>query len=352
MLLLTIIIFIVIFGLLIFVHELGHFVAAKISGVKVEEFGFGFPPKIFGIKRGETTYTLNLIPLGGFVRMLGEEEVSDSPRSFNKKPIAKRLFIIVAGVLMNLVLAVVVLTIGFSIGMSPIVSDPATIGGKHQTEIIIADVKSGSPAEKVGLKQGDIITGFDTIENLQNFTKAHQNQEVTFSIKQNDVNKEVKVTLGATDAPLGIAMVQATKVQLGFLGSVKQAFIEIGRTIITIFSFLYSLIHDLFVGKKGVAEQVAGPVGIFSITQQAVKLGVSYVLQFTALLTINLAVMNILPIPALDGGRVLFLALEGIKGKKVIKEEIENMVHWVGFLLLIALFILITYNDIVRLIKG
>ena len=137
MLLLTIISFIIILGLLIFVHEFGHFISAKLSGVKVEEFAFGFKPKIFSIKKGETTYSLNLIPIGGYVQMLGEEEESKSPRSFGMQSVSKRLIIIVAGVVMNFVLAILVLTIGFMIGMAPIVSDPSTLAGNKQSELLL-----------------------------------------------------------------------------------------------------------------------------------------------------------------------------------------------------------------------
>lgn len=352
MLFLTIVIFILILGALIFVHEFGHFAAAKICKVKVEEFGFGFPPKIFGIKRGETVYSLNWIPLGGFVKMLGEEKESKSPRSFNMQSIPKRLFIIIAGVTMNYLMAIVILTIGFSIGMLPIISNPTDLGGAQSTEVIIAGTIKNSPAEKAGLIAGDIVTGFSSIGDLQNYTKEHKGEKVDLNIIRSHQKELISINLSDNvDTPMGVALVQATKVKLPFFKALKTAFTESGKTIEAIFKFLYKFFHDLFTGKK-VANEVAGPVGIFTITKQAVKLGFTYVLQFMALLSINLAVMNILPFPALDGGKMLFLVAEGIRGKRVVRMELENLIHWIGFTILIALIILITYNDIMRLIKG
>jgi len=354
MILLTIIAFIIILGLLVFVHEFGHFITAKLSGIKVEEFGFGFPPKIFSIKRGETEYSVNWIPMGGFVRMLGEEEASKNPRSFGMQSVAKRILIIISGVLMNLVLAVIILTIGFSIGMTPIVTDPSTIKGTQTPEIIIASINGSSPAEKVGLTSGDIILGFSKIEDFQKFTQANLGKEVTVKIRHDYKNEDKKVTLSDNkEAPLGVALVEATKVKLSVWGSFKLAFLETGRTIKAIFVFLYGFFHDLFTGHaKEATEGVAGPVGMFTITKQAVRLGMAYVLQFAALLSINLAAMNILPFPALDGGRLVFIVAEGIRGKKVLKMELENLIHWVGFFILIALIVLITYHDIIRLVRG
>jgi regulator of sigma E protease len=352
MLLLTIIAFILILGLLIFVHEFGHFISAKLCGVKVEEFGFGFPPKIFRIKKGETYYSVNWIPLGGFVKLLGEEEKSKDPRSFFMQSIWKRILIVIAGVIMNFVFAIFILTIGFSVGMTPIVSDPASLGGKQQTEIIIAGTTKDSPAAAAGIISGDIVTGYNSVEDFQAFTKNHKNEEITLNIKREHKPISINVKVSDNiDAPLGVALAQATIVKLPPLQAFKAAFVETGRTCTAIFKFLYDFFHDLFTGKK-VSDQVAGPVGIFTITKQAVKLGIGYVLQFMALLSINLGIMNILPFPALDGGKAIFLIAEAIRGKKVVKVEVENIIHWIGFIILIALVILITYNDIVRLIKG
>ena len=352
MLILTIIIFILILGVIIFVHELGHFASAKLCKVKVEEFGFGFPPKIFGVKKGETTYSLNWIPIGGFVKLLGEEDGSKDKRSFNMQSIPKRVFIIVSGVLMNFLFAILILTIGFMIGMSPLISSPESLGGSQQTEIIITGVLENSPAAEAGIISGDIVTGFSSIEDFQNYTKSHKNEEVSLNIKENGEVKTINVKLSdSADAPLGVGLVQSTKVKLPFFKAVKAAFVETGKVIYAIVDFVYSFFRDLFTGKK-VEREVVGPVGMFGITQQAVKLGLVYVLQLAAYISINLGVINILPFPALDGGKILFLFAEGARGKRVIKMEIENIIHLIGFIILIALIIVVTYNDIVRLIRG
>ena len=179
---LTLLAFLVILGLLVFVHELGHFVAAKLSGVKVEEFAFGFPPRIVCHKRGETNYCINLIPFGGYVKMLGEEEESKSPRSFSSKRARNKLFIVVSGVAMNFILAGVLFSIGYMIGMSPIRVNPDAISGPTTNRIYIAQVNEGSPAEQVGLQAGDIIEGFPSNEDFSQYTRSHLGERVLLNI--------------------------------------------------------------------------------------------------------------------------------------------------------------------------
>ena len=213
-------------------------------------------------------------------------------------------------------------------------------------------VNSDSAAEKAGLGSGDVILGFEGTKSFQDFTQANKGKEVELKIRRSYSEENVKITLSTdSQAPLGVALVEATKVKLPFFDALKQAVIETGKTITAISFFLYNFFHDLFVGKE-VAGQVAGPVGMFTITRQAVSLGLTYVLQFVALLSINLGIMNILPFPALDGGRAVFIIAEAIRGKKILKMGLENTIHWVGFFILIALIVLITYNDIIRLIRG
>jgi len=351
---LTIVVFIVILGLLIFVHEFGHFIIAKIAKVKVEEFAFGFPPRILSIRRGDTRYSINLIPLGGYVKLLGEEENIKTPGSFFEKSVATRIGIIIAGVVMNFVLAIVLMTIGFSIGMTPLVSDPSTLGGEKVSKVMVVYVQPGSPAEQSGLSQGTILNGFNSTADLQNFTRSHLNQGVTFSIeKPNAKNaEEIKLTLSDNkDAPLGVGIVSITKVKQPFFQAFWTSVKETGKVIAAICVFLWDILKSLFTtGKAGpAAEGVVGPIGIFNFTSQAIKIGWIYVLQLLILITINLGFINILPFPALDGGKVLFLFLEGIFRRKVIRQEIENIIHMIGFALLILLIIAITYRDIVHL---
>jgi len=346
---LTIVVFIVILGLLIFVHELGHFLVARWCGVKVEEFAFGFPPRIWAIKKGGTVYAINLIPLGGYVKLLGEEDDSTSSDAFGKKKVRARVAIVVAGVVMNFILAIFLMTIGFSIGMTPPVSDPATMSGTKVSKVMVIYVAPDSPAEKIGIVPNTILNGFSSTTDLQTFTKENIGKEVELSIIQEKKVRLVKVTLSENaEAPLGVGIVPITKVKQ----PVPQAFItsitETGKVIGALFDFLGGLFKSLFTtGKVGEAgENVMGPVGLFNFTAQAIKVGWIYVLQLVILLSINLGIINILPFPALDGGKVLFLVLEGVFRRKVVRQEIENIVHLVGFILLILLLVAITFKDV------
>jgi len=351
MLALTIIVFIFIIGLLIFVHEWGHFLVAKKSGVKVEEFAFGFPPRLFSWKRGETRYAINAIPLGGYVKMLGEEENVKEPGSYFTKPVLTRALIVVAGVFMNFVLAIVLMTIGFSIGMTPIVSDPATLSGQKNSQVMVVFVSPDSPAQKAGIVRGNILSGFSSPEDLQKFTREHTGQEVDLVVKDSRNSKPIKTKLSDNkDTPLGVGVVTVTTVKQPVWQALITSITETGKAIGTIFVFLGTVIKSIFsTGSVGPAgEGVVGPVGLFNFTSEALKLGWIYVLQLVAILSINLGLINILPFPALDGGKILFITLEGFFRRKVVRAEIENIIHLVGFALLILLLIAITYRDITK----
>lgn len=358
---LTIITFIIILALLILAHEFGHFVAAKKSGVKVEEFAFGFPPRLFSIKRGETNYTINALPLGGYVKMLGELEHSKDKRAFENQTRWKRFLISVSGVLMNLILAWVLLTIGFSVGMSPIVSPADQIPGKKlSNEVIIADYSEKSPAKDVGFLVGDVIKDVSAKDSavvvnqfadLTNFTDSHAGQAIVVTYVRDGDTKTQEVTLlDSTDAPLGVILVERSVIRVPWYKSFYIAAREEYRVAVFTFEFLGSFIHDLFAtGKAG--EGVGGPVAIYTYTGVFLKMGILALIQFVAMLSINLAIINILPIPALDGGRILFIIIESIARKKIIKEKVENIIHTVGFAFLLLLIALITYGDIIKLIK-
>lgn len=358
----TIITFIIILGLLVFVHEFGHFIVAKKLGVKVEEFAFGFPPRLWSIKKGDTTYAINAIPLGGYVKMLGEEGdetmtskgnvttgATSNPKSFSQKPVWARIAIVVAGVIMNFILAIVLMTIGFSLGMTPLVSDPANMAGSKESKVMITFVQPGSPAAWAGLEANNILNGFVSTSDLQKFTKDNLGKEVNFSVQKNSKTENITVKLSEnTESPLGVGIVSMTKVKQPVWQAFLTSVTETGLAIGALFSFLADIIKSVFTtGNAGVAaEGVVGPVGLFNFTAQAIKVGWIYVLQLVILLSINLGIINILPFPALDGGKVLFLALEGLFKKKVVRQEIENIIHLVGFALLILLFIAITFKDV------
>jgi len=359
--LLTTILFIFILGLLIFVHEIGHFAAAKIGGIKVEEFAFGFPPRIWSRKRGETRYAINAIPIGGYVKMLGETDESDSPRSFSKKKPLTRALVSIAGVIMNVILAWLILMLGFAIGMSPLVSASSSIPGKIiSTSVIIAGVEADSAASKVGLAQGDeLLQGhgvgeadvvFTTAAALVDFTKSHAGKEVEMVYKRNGQESLVSATLPEdSETPLGVAVVDNSLIRTPLYLAPIVAFREIVRIIEINFVFLGNFFKQLFATGV-VSKEVGGPVAIYVFTGMAVRAGVMVVMQFIAILSISLALINILPFPALDGGRLLFIILEKIFRRKVVKENIENIIHAVGFVLILLFAVLVTYKDIVNFI--
>lgn len=356
---LTIIIFLLVIGVLIIVHEFGHFVVAKKVGVKVEEFAIGFPPRLYSKKKGETEYSINAIPLGGYVKMLGELEHSSNPRAFENQTPGKRFMIAIAGVVMNVVLAWFILMIGFAVGMSPLASPASSIPGKTiSSEIIIAGFEKDSPLEKAGLEPRDILLGaefnnnlveFKSTKDLQNFTSAHKGEKVKVKYKRGDIIAEKEVTELATgDAPFGISFVENSIVRVPWYKAPYVALHETYALIKLTYEFFGSFMHKLFSTGK-VEQGVGGPVQIYVLTGMAIKAGIMVLLQFVALLSINLAVINILPFPALDGGRLVFIILEKIFRKKVVKEKVENTIHMVGYALLILLIIAITYRDVVNL---
>jgi len=358
---LTIIVFLIVLGLLVIVHEFGHFIIAKKTGVKVEEFAVGFPPRIYSKKRGETQYSINAIPLGGYVKMLGELEHSKDKRAFeNQKPVV-RFWISIAGVTMNIILAWLLLTIGFAVGMSPIVSDPASIPGKKlSSEIILADVVKDSPADKAGIQAGDIalsatsdgvLTEFSTLDQFDQYNTDHKSKVVIYGLKRNDELVTKTATLSDdSDSQIGVAIIEKAEIRVPWYKAPYVALRETYRIAQLTFEFLWAFIAKLFTHGQFV-EGVGGPVAIYTYTGLALKAGVMVLLQFVALLSINLALINILPFPALDGGRIVFIILERFYGKKVVKEHIENIIHNIGFGLLIIFILAITYKDILKLFQ-
>jgi len=346
---LTLFVFLIVLGLLVFVHELGHFLAAKVSKVKVEEFAFGFPPRLICRKRGETKYCINLIPFGGYVKMLGEEEESKSSRSFSTKKARSKLFIVVAGVLMNFILAGILFSVGYMIGMSPIRVDASKIGGTQKHRIVIAQVNTESPAEQVGLEVGDIIEGFASTEDFADFTKANLGQQINLRVTRN--NKEITKVVAVSqniEAPVGVGVTDIPIVKLAFFKALAVGFEEMVLTTGYIIVMLKNVLMSLFQGR--VSGGIAGPVGIFNLTGEAVKMGVVYVVQWAAILSINLGIINILPFPALDGGRAVFIVAEGVFRKKVVRSEVENILHFIGFIFFIAVIIALTFREVIALI--
>lgn len=366
-------------SVLVFVHELGHFMTARRFGVGVEEFGFGLPPRIFGvqifkdkiekngvikIKRrwklvggryksvdGEPViYSLNWIIVGGFVKIKGEDggDVKDQ-NSFVNKPIWKRCLILAAGVIMNVILCMVLLSIGFGIGM------PASVEGQPKGAIVtdgkiqIMEVLDSGPSKLAGLKPGDVMESIDgkvffTIDALKNYIATKEGQIVNVGVVRQgkQINNSVKIE----NQKMGVGLVETATVRypwhLAIWMGIKTTFIWIYAIVIAFVSIIKNLIIGVSLG-----VELAGPVGIAVMTGQAAKMGLVYVLQFAALLSINLAIINILPFPALDGGRIMFLLIEKVR-RKAIKQELENLAHNIGFILLMILVVAVTYKDMVR----
>lgn len=359
---LTIIVFIVILGILIFVHELGHFLTAKKSGIKVEEFGFGFPPRMLGVKKGETVYSLNWIPLGGFVKIKGESgQFREEPDSFSHKPFWQRGLVLAAGVLMNVVLAFILLSVGFMFGLPVAVSSddllPANSGA---IRVQLSGVIENSPAARAGLKVGDQILALDNQaiakeEEVPVYVQSHQDQPIMVKIKRSAGEiRELAILpeeiAGATSRVLGVNLVQTAIIRYGFFESWYRGGLATLDLLWKIISAFYQLLRNLILG-LGVSAGLAGPVGVAVMTGQVMDLGLRYILQFAALLSLNLAVINFLPFPALDGGRFLFLVIEKIR-RRPNNLRVENAIHNLGFSLLLLLVAIITYRDVIKYGNG
>jgi len=355
----TALIFIIVIGILVFVHELGHFWVAKKSGMLVEEFGFGFPPRLFGIKRGETVYSINWIPFGGFVKIFGEggEGIDDS-RSFANKKSGVRAKVIIAGVAMNILFAVFLLSIGNIFGLRTAVTDGMGADIRSR-KVQIVQVAKNSPAENTGLEPLDEVTGFiksgnfleiKYIGELQEYVKNNLGKEITIIINRGDNRIEKKV-IPRIDSPVGEG---ALGISLATTGIIKYPWYKAFYrgvyqtailTSVTIAGYA-GIFKNIFMNGTPGAD-LSGPIGIAVFTGKAARIGFTYLVQFTALISINLAVLNIIPFPALDGGRLLFIGIEKIRGR-AISRKVENMVNASGFALLILLMIYVTTKDILR----
>lgn len=332
---------ILVFGLLIIFHELGHFIAAKRVGIKVHEFSVGFGPKLLSIPRGETAYNLRLFPLGGFVRMAGmdpAEEVEDEEKSYKNKTVGQRAAVIAAGPLMNFLLAALLLMVIFMVHGFP---TPTTTIGK---------LVPGQPAENAGLKPGDRIIAINDQpvtrwEDITSLVNAHPGQPITVTVLRDGGKEKFKLVTAVNAEGRGMIGIYPRQ-EMRPLGPFAALYRGMEYTV-----RLSGLILE-FVGRMIVGQapaEVGGPVRIVQEIHTAVQLGFFYLLQLAAFLSINLGLFNLLPIPALDGSRLLFLALEGLRGRPVDPTK-ENFVHLVGFGLLLLLIMVITYKDILGLL--
>ncbi len=401
-------------SLLILGHEAGHFLVAKLSGMKVHEFGFGFPPRLFGIRRykgkvlvpieedvqtsvgeesgvvfveeklkeidilekktfwkffwrkektdsndsllttndslsGGTVYSINLLPFGGFVRIAGENdhmdkdgEIEDIPEEeraglFTSKPIWKRSLVMLAGVIANFVLGWLLISSVFMVGIPP--------------KVVVGGIEPGSPAEAVGIMAGDIINDFKSSKEFIEFVNANKGKEITLNIFREGKDLTIKTTPrinpGTGKGALGIYLGDGGVEKQGFFSAIGSGFTASLSIIKDTGLAFWGMMKSIFVHGQ-VPKDVVGPVGIVSIAAQTGKLGILYFLQLLALISLNLSIMNLLPFPALDGGRFLLLMIEKVKGSPVNK-TVEGWINAAGFLALIALMILITIRDVGRL---
>ncbi|PIP26339.1 MAG: RIP metalloprotease RseP [Candidatus Moranbacteria bacterium CG06_land_8_20_14_3_00_40_12] len=429
--LLVVIIFVLILGILVFVHELGHFLMARKSGIQVQEFGFGLPPRIAGIQfvsgekwekisrqtiletkisdtqeegqpeiirevitektkeidrvklvkkwrfiwgrydgddaeekkdlkeardnhfSGGTVYSLNWIPIGGFVRIKGEDRESQEADSFAVKPAWTRIKVLAAGVGMNFLFAWIILSLVFWMGI-PEAVDPEN--DSSQGKIQISEVAANSPAENNGLKIGDEIAGiqdgleFKSVKNVQDYINAGKGREISLKIIRGKELKEFKVVPRTesleNEGALGVELVQTMAVRYPWYKAVWKGMLAVLDLTSRIFWGILGMLKNLILG-AGVKIEVAGPVGIVFLTKQVASLGMIYVLQFAAILSINLGIINALPVPALDGGRVLFILIEKIR-RRPVSQRLEQIFHTAGFAFLIGLMILITFRDIMK----
>jgi regulator of sigma E protease len=329
-------------------HELGHFITAKASGVKVEEFGVGFPPRLFGIKRGETLYSLNAIPLGGFTKMAGEEDPK-VPRSLANKSIGTRILVLSAGSLMNALLPLLLFSIAFMVPHNLVIG-----------ELLVKDVATNSPAIMAGIEPGDRLLSLNekplrNISDLHRYTYLNLGKEVSLLIQHHDSTEEEVQVAPRWKPPEGqgaigviVSMENPTTIRQHepFWKAIP---LGIGECIET-FVLFKNAILSLLLGAT--TMEIAGPVGIAQMTGEVAKAGISPLLEFAAFLSINLAIINMLPLPALDGGRIVFVLLEWVRRGKRVSPRIEGLVHSIGFAMLIALMLVFTYQDIIRILSG
>ena len=365
----SIVIFIVSLAVLILVHEFGHFVTAKKAGIRVDEFGIGFPPKLFGKKYGETEYSFNLIPFGGFVRIFGEnpdEEAAAGPdkaRSFAHAPKMTQAAVIGAGVFFNFLLAWLLISAGFISGMPVSVASAPANAPVRDARVVVTSVEEGSPAEEAGLAVGDALRRLETageryenpsVAGIQDFVARHGGEEIAVAYTRGKEEGEARAVpevgvFGDTPA-IGIAMDEIGIVELLPHRALYEGLkMSLGLTVAIAVAF-GGLIADAFTGNLAF-ETLTGPVGIVGLIGDAAGLGVAYLLSFVAFISLNLAVLNLLPIPALDGGRLFFLLIETVKGSR-LSPKFVNTAHTAGFIALILLMLAITWNDVARIVAN
>ncbi len=360
----TIVIFVAILAILIISHELGHFLIAKWSGSRVDEFGLGFPPRIWGYKKGETIYSINWIPFGGFVKIFGEDPTKDATtdeRSLANKPALWQAAVLVAGVTFNLIFAWILFTVGFATVGLPVSTSELPVNYQASNfSVTIVGVLPESPASDAGIKMGDKIKALTVganrvvapkVAEVQALIKNSNKKSVVLEYERNNKMEVVSILPRELKTGLGIG------VSLDEIGNLKlplgSAMVAGARSTWSSLVFTAQSFGELFAsigkGESEILKQVSGPVGIVGLVGEASNAGLASLILLTSLISINLAVLNLLPFPALDGGRLVILGIEAIVRRK-IKPSIVNGINLVGFFLLILMMLAVTFSDIVKLI--
>jgi regulator of sigma E protease len=365
----TVLLFVIVLVVLILVHELGHFIVAKLSGMQVDEFGIGYPPRLFGKKFGETLYSVNALPFGGFVRIFGEDETDEdvlaSNRAFSARPRILQALTLIAGVAMNLLLAYVLITVILYIG-TPRALESNEVALAPDAALAVSDVLPGSPAAVAGLKAGDTIRSVTLPEAVfssldpQAFLAFVQSDTagapLQFTIERDHKEQVIEATPRSgviVDDPSRLAL----GVSVADIGTVP---VTLRRAPIDGAIYTWEITKETATGLahffwqaitlKADLSQVSGPIGIAGAVGTAYAEGFAQLLSIAAIISINLAIINLLPIPALDGGRLLFVIIESIT-RKPIKPSFAAAVNGIGFALLVLLMVVVTGHDIFKLIK-
>ncbi len=338
----TIIIGLVALSVILITHELGHFVAAKASGVKVEEFGLGFPPRLISFKRGETRYSLNAIPFGGFTKLTGEEDPKE-PRSLAGKSRGTRLLVISAGSLMNFLLALLLFSIIFTL------PSDVEIG-----QVVVEEVAPNSPASMAGIETGDIILSIndqpvDSNAELNQYIKDNLGKETTLLIRHPDstirsIQLVPRLQPPAGEGAIGIAIRTVGRYPLW--QAIPRGAARLAETVVL---WVEGLV-GLFRGQT--SASFLGPVGLVQLTGEVASVGIRPLLDVTALISLILGICNLFPLPAIDGGRIAFVFLEWVRRGKRVSPKIEGTIHLVGLAMLIVFMVAVTYQDIIRIISG
>lgn len=360
----SILLFLVVLVALILVHEWGHFIVAKKTGMRVDEFGIGFPPKAFGIRRGETEYTLNWLPIGGFVRIFGEnpddtETASpDAARAFSARPKWAQALVLIAGVAMNILFAWFLFAVTFVVGVPTAVDSPSAT---DSATLYVANTVPDSPASVVpsGAVVREVVAGEATLSTLtpEAFSAfvadtAPTPLTIVYELNGERLSTEV-VPVQGLDAEnpdrylAGVSLALIDVIRYNVFDAMVMAAKTTVNVLGAIAGGLATLLVETFTGTADYS-QIAGPVGIVGMVEDAASFGFTALLTFTAIISLNLAIINLLPFPALDGGRLLFVAIEAVTGRR-IPPMWANRANLVGFGLLMLLMIAVTYNDIIRL---